>query len=108
MKNTVYDVPSDIVTGTSQFKLTFNETGQITTLWNPGDPDAMNWIHGRRAFGSIVCDKELSVRIHREFLSEGVLRETYLFYNETPFPIYAQVSHTAAIRTCGVGAVPAG
>ena len=47
MKNTVYDVPSDIVTGTSQFKLTFNETGQITTLWNPGDPDAMNWIHGR-------------------------------------------------------------
>ena len=90
MKNTVYDVPSDIVTGTSQFKLTFNETGQIMTLWNPGDPDAMNWIHGRRAFGSIVCDKELSVRIHREFLSEGVLRETYLFYNETPFPIYAQ------------------
>lgn len=86
MQKVTYD---DIRETSDVFQITVNEEKQITGLQNKKDPHEMNWVRGEmNVWGTVKCDKDLSLSVSRAFTEYGTLVENYTFYNDTGFDIY--------------------
>lgn len=83
------EVRFEIPQGTAeQFHIEYDANHQIRALKHPKDSYEMNWIKGKQAFGTIVCERDLSVQICREYTEKQTLLERYVFRNDTDFDIY--------------------
>lgn len=72
------------------FLLEENEDGTLKTLTHQKDTYRMNWVEGKRSWGSTIHPDTIEVFIQREMTQEGHLREKYSFQNISQFPVFFQ------------------
>ena len=83
------EVRFETLQGTSgQFHIEYDEAHQMSVLRHPEDSYEMNWVKGKQAWGTVVCERDLSVRVCREYTENETLLERYVFRNDTDFDIY--------------------
>lgn len=70
------------------FKLTENGDGTLSGLMNKNDGYRMNWIQGKKSWGTVCCPEGIRHTVEREILANGNLQETYCFTNTTEFPYF--------------------
>lgn len=70
-----------------KFKISVNENNNITFLGIIDDLKNMNWVEGKKQWGTVVAPKEIEVNVERKFLENGNLQEVYQFKNISKFPI---------------------
>lgn len=74
--------------GQYEFRIKEDSEGKLVFLGSGGDPSEMNWVLGNKNWGTVVCPNSLNVKIKREILKNGRMKETYQFTNITSFPVF--------------------
>lgn len=64
-----------------------DENGRLLRLSHKEDAAQMNWVEGKKAWGTVVCPEGIEVTIYREETGDGGLKERYTFTNRSSFPI---------------------
>lgn len=65
-----------------------NDQGELLTLIHREDPYQMNWVKGKKNWGTMVTPEGIQTDVKRELTAEGRIREIYTFRNTTQFPIF--------------------
>lgn len=81
------------------FKLTENGDGTLSSLMNPDDAYQMNWIEGKKSWGSVCCPEGIVHTVERTILENGNLQETYCFTNATKFPFFPKKTEIGIYTT---------
>ena len=83
----------------NEFEILFNRNNTIDSLVHPKDKYRMNWVEGDKPWGTVRCPEELSLSISREYTSQGRLKETYEFVNQTDVDVFVKTGDIAIYAT---------
>lgn len=72
----------------SLFQIKYDENGNVESLKNVEDRYQMNWSVGEIPWGTVKSPKEIHVSKNYQITENGNLQESYIFKNETAFPVY--------------------
>lgn len=70
------------------FQIQLDEQEYMSFLGYKDDENKMNWIKGKEKWGTVRVPDGIETRVHRQFLENGNLEETYSFKNTTEFPVF--------------------
>lgn len=82
-----------------EFIIKENAEKNLVFLGSRGDPAGMNWVQGKRKWGTVICPDTLSVKTERMLTENGRLKESYCFTNITAFPVVPQMTDVGIYTT---------
>lgn len=83
----------------NKFKLEGNMNDGLSYLCNVDDPYQMNWVEGKKKWGTTCCPEGVRCEVERRFLENGNLQETYRFINTTEFPYFFKKTEVGIYAT---------
>ncbi|WP_027295734.1 hypothetical protein [Robinsoniella sp. KNHs210] len=99
MNNISYNTKVENEGFNKEFIYKINGSGMLTALVHKDDSYKMNWLNGKEIWGRVDGPDTLTVSIERMFTSEGKLRESYTFLNETEFDIFTRKNEVGIYTT---------
>lgn len=83
----------------NSFEIKKDQEGHLIFLAHKDDINKMNWVEGKKKWGTIICPDGVAAKCIRRLTAEGHLEECYSFTNNTKFPAFFQKTDVGIYAT---------